>query len=307
MRCEKVRGWLSASRLLDPMFKRYDIHRHNHLCGTGDWLFTNDIYQNWLKGAVNPAIVWMQGRPGSGKSLLSAHLIDTLKQTDPQIPIAFCFYRFDEEYTALDIIRLLALQLFEKYWTCTNCVTDELYQKANSIINSSISDVQGFLKSLLRCSPKIYVIMDGIDEEWLNDRRKREAIAVLDFLIQLSREFPLVRVWYSSQVREELKVKLGSYSTLDIQLSVQDDVQRYVQHELSGLEVSGTLKSTAIDDVNSRADGHFLWASLMVNMLKDSTSARQVKENLAKVPSNISAYYTGIFDRYEQNHLPLIW
>ncbi|KIJ50943.1 hypothetical protein M422DRAFT_27066 [Sphaerobolus stellatus SS14] len=305
MRCEKVRNWLSASRLLEPMFKRYDAYKGISLSGTGAWLLKHDIYQQWRHGS-NPAIVWMYGRPGSGKSVLSTHLIDSLKQTDPETPMAFFFYRFDEEHTALDVTRLLALQLFEKYWTCTNCVTEELYQKANSIINSSISHVHAFIRTLLNCSPKIYVIVDGIDEEWANERRKREAILVLDFLIQLSRDYPSVKLWYSSQVREELKARLGVYSNMDIHIAVQDDVQAYVQHELSSLEVSSTLKSTVIEDVNNRADGHFLWASLMVNTLKNSTSARQVKENLAKVPSNITAYYAGIFNRYEQNHLSLI-
>ena len=288
------------------MIKRYDTHTSTCLSGTGDWIFQQGAVQNWRNGSVTPSVVWMYGRPGSGKSVLSAHLIQELKKVETDIPVAFCFYRFDEEITALDVLRLLSLQLFEKHWSKQCHVPEELFQKANSILNSSITDIVEFVRLLVRPLSKVYIVIDGVDEEWALPRRRTEAAVVLLFLVQLSKENPSVRLWYSSQYREDLKTTLGAFSSFDIQDSIEQDVKEFVKQNLDALEVSESLKATAIEDISTRAEGHFLWASLMVSSLKNATSARQVKDNLAKVPSDITTYYSAIFHRYEQDHLSLV-
>jgi hypothetical protein len=222
--------------------------------------------------------------------------------------VAFHFYQWDHRYSSIEIFRLLADQLFEKYWNCSHLVSEELHLTTQKSSNS-LENIQDFIKTLAKNLPKTYFILDGLDEE-SEGARWFEAQTVLDFLLQLSLDSPeSVRLWYSSQDRPFIHKKLGEF-IFDVKDQVGSDVTYYISQritELDGFEVSEEEKDDVLEKLKGKAESNFLWASLMVNALTDEVSSLKEMKQFVQdgLPSTLDGYYRRIFDRFEKHHRPL--
>ena len=85
---EKIRAWLSPTEF-ESEGSEYRKHLNAHVPGTGDWLFETDQYRNWHDAGTGS--LWIQGIPGSGKSVVAANITQTLKSEDA--PVLFFFSR----------------------------------------------------------------------------------------------------------------------------------------------------------------------------------------------------------------------
>ncbi|KAH8802591.1 hypothetical protein F5884DRAFT_474741 [Xylogone sp. PMI_703] len=86
---EKIRLWLSPTEF-ESEGSEYHKHLNAHLPGTGDWLLHTEQYMSWHKSEDTIGALWIQGIPGSGKSVVAANLVRTLKN---DVPVLFFFSR----------------------------------------------------------------------------------------------------------------------------------------------------------------------------------------------------------------------
>lgn len=88
---QKLRTWL---RPTDYTTDSSDYHKHLscHVTGTGSWLTSGGVYRQWSEGDEH-GLLWIKGIPGSGKSVLAAHLVDELSQSHPGVPVLYFFFR----------------------------------------------------------------------------------------------------------------------------------------------------------------------------------------------------------------------
>jgi hypothetical protein len=87
--------WLSPSSFCGP----YDQHCEAHLEGSGEWLLSSEKYRNW-KSSNESDLLWVRGKPGSGKSVLAAVTVTDLKlEVDPETALGYAFcQRADESF-----------------------------------------------------------------------------------------------------------------------------------------------------------------------------------------------------------------
>ena len=304
----QVCRWLCSQEVSESNQSRHRANKTQHLSGTCDWLLSNPNYLTWLSGSIKPSIIWLCAHPGCGKSTLCSHIIHSIEESDPAAATAFHFYRFDHAYSAIETLRLLADQLFEKYWNFSHLVSEEIHLQTQKT-SSSLENIRDLIKILVKSLPKTYFILDGLDEE-CEVGRWTEAQLVLDFLIQLSLTFPeSVRLWYSSQDRPFIHKKLSAY-IFDIKDQVKNDVTYYLSRaipELDASEVSEEEKAGILENLKERAEGNFLWASLMVNALTEEANSLKEIKQLVKdgLPLTLDGYYRRIFEGFEKHHRSL--
>ncbi|KAF2676975.1 ankyrin [Lentithecium fluviatile CBS 122367] len=79
---KKIRAWLKPT---DYALNggEYRKHLSSYIPGTGVWITSSTTYQEWLEGEEH-GMLWIKGIPGSGKSVVAAHLIDELSRTTPR-------------------------------------------------------------------------------------------------------------------------------------------------------------------------------------------------------------------------------
>jgi hypothetical protein len=75
----KIRAVLRPSSTPEEIYRTITSKR---VPGTGDWIRENPIFRSWLER--EKPILWLSGRPGAGKSFLSANIIQYLMQLHPQ-------------------------------------------------------------------------------------------------------------------------------------------------------------------------------------------------------------------------------
>ena len=60
--------------------------------GTCSWILKNQKVKSWLQRRPEPSILWLQGSPGSGKTMISSQLVDFLKAGTSFVIYHFCTY-----------------------------------------------------------------------------------------------------------------------------------------------------------------------------------------------------------------------
>ena len=85
-----------------------------HLPGTCGWFLHSDTYGNWRKSSKDsssPNLLWIQGKPGCGKSVLAAQIIsDSTFPTDDIISYVFCKSGEENKSDLEDILRNIIYQ-----------------------------------------------------------------------------------------------------------------------------------------------------------------------------------------------------
>lgn len=304
LQSDRIRSWLGGQTITASNMRR---HMDNVAISKGgsscDWLFKDPKFQGWVDQNGAEPTLWLFAVPGSGKSVLCSHVAEHIQTLQENIAIAFHFCEFDDQRTALSTAQILATQLFEKYWLMYQDIPDDL-QKAAQKSNASLVNILDFIRLLVTKLPMTYILIDGLDEE-IHEARWVEIEKIIDFVNLLVTTYPnSVRVWYSTQDRFVIRRKLNSFPSLDIKQQVKGAVDRYIDAavpEISNHEVDQDTRNWMLAELKKRADGNFLWASLMLKSIENEVSSFDEMEQFIKkgLPRDLYSYYRRIFAQYQ--------
>ena len=89
--------------------RSYDIDRA--VTGTCEWLHRHEMYRSWA--ASDRGLLWIKGKPGSGKSTLVKYALDNHGASDNAVVLSFFFYGCGDELqrTPLGLFRSLLHQV----------------------------------------------------------------------------------------------------------------------------------------------------------------------------------------------------
>lgn len=157
---ERIRSWLSPTEF-ESEGSEYRKHLNAHVPGTGDWLFQTEQYKDWHDSGTGA--LWIQGIPGSGKSVVAANLIQRLKNENA--PVLFFFSRRIIEANSEP--RFLARDCLYQFLDHSIALQARLKRviKQHPVVgNVPFHELWRMLLSALSTVPKIYVLLDALDE-----------------------------------------------------------------------------------------------------------------------------------------------
>ncbi|KAF4976357.1 hypothetical protein FZEAL_6955 [Fusarium zealandicum] len=138
------------------------------------WILADSIFQQWFDPLYcsNP-LLWINGKPGAGKSVLTSMVIEEAKQID-SVSVAFfyCSYVDPERNQFMPLARAILSQLLSQDDSLLLYFEDKMATSSGNAILSSSALAKDLLKTALE-SRKTFVILDGIDE---CDREQRKEI-----------------------------------------------------------------------------------------------------------------------------------
>ena len=311
---DQISSWLG-----EKIFNEATLTRHqNNLDiikagGTCSWLIDDSNFQDWLTGKSEQPVLWLFAGPGTGKSILCSHAYKYVEKADLGLKaaVALQFYEFDNQHSATAVARGLAAQLFASYRCLRPEISEDLRQMSQKNA-ADLSSVLQFIQALIKKLPRTYIFFDGLDEE-CSMARWKEAVKIVDFFISLAEESPkTVRIWFSSQNQILIRAKLYKPSTINIDIGdhIKNTVDDYIYSRVPGLEnpeVDQKAREWILTKLRSRAEGNFLWATLMLNMIENDASSFDEMERLVKegLPKDLDHYYHQIFARYESTEREL--
>lgn len=315
-------SFLRALFLANPYEDLTFLSRGNRLEGTCEWLLETEEYRTWIDGPGIP-FLWLFGVPGIGKSTISNFVVEHL-QAKEELHVAYFFcsaqdHRRDSACAILASIlgQLLSSKKLPTQQLYKDCVQD-VYRFKREYFFRHLVDLWRALSRTLKelRSRDIYILIDALDEckgssrsQLLHLFRNLESEISVKFLITMRSEMDIdfsVESFGNAQVSSHI-LKVDSSK-------INDDLTNFIDHRLKDLPKH--WKTSLIDEIRAKlkekAGGTFLWASLILQDIKQATTMEVARKKLQSLPSDLSLVYRRILqdiikDNTDQAAFTLQW
>ncbi|KAF3074265.1 hypothetical protein CFAM422_003330 [Trichoderma lentiforme] len=166
--------------------------------GTNDWIFAHDAYKEFQR--EDSGVLWIEGKAGSGKSVLAKFLLQNLQSLPnanstanlENIVVDWFYSRRDGEITMAhsSMLRSIVYKVFkdsqETFNCCKACYQERQLQPDGSSGEWSLDDLQCIIKSIVSSSMPIICILDGLDESAAIEKFQRTRETILRNLVELA-------------------------------------------------------------------------------------------------------------------------
>jgi tetratricopeptide (TPR) repeat protein len=285
--------WLSPIDMEE--IRSRESQRRTQPCG--EWLLRHEVFQAWLQSQHRA--IWISGSPGSGKTVLSTCIIDTVRdhiESDPKQVLAFFFCDKSDEHcqSALSILTSIIGQVLAQL----DDIPNHVYTAYNIAVRYGRSKISTsdqpatILKDLALSFDKLYVLVDGLDE-------LKDAPTLIETIKGLVNSATMIHVLFLSRKISALSSRLSEFPKIDVTSDVvSSDINNYVSRELAELPIGDPeLQDQVFQRLSQSANGMFLWASLMIQTLKLATSLHEIMEVLSDLPLGLDTTYSSILNK----------
>lgn len=300
---------------LNPVdvYSDLDYASQKQFPGTGNWILKTDEFHNWRNVTKGPhesytGIIWINGRPGTGKTVLSSTMIRSLHiwedQKASQAPVIGFFYcdsGDSEKRSALHICASILAQIACQLPYIPAAIT-EAYERARRYgrLHASLSDdLFTVLEKVALSLPSLFVVLDGLDE-------CEEPSSTVTAFASIARKVKSFRLCFLSRRIPAIETSL--HDAVDIQLKnelVQPDINTYLHASLDQLPGKGSqVNQEAFKNISDRADGMFLFATLSVQSLRQAIDIQSMSAAVKQIPQGLNGTYSKILDGLFLETLP---
>ncbi|KAI8203203.1 hypothetical protein KHU50_004149 [Colletotrichum sp. SAR 10_65] len=281
---EKTLGAKQRTKLLEWLCEvdtstQYIAAREKHQNGTCQWLVNESWkFETWKRAPKS--FLWLNGKAGSGKSILSSSVIKHLKdqyEKDPQTALAYFFFSFGnaQQQSASVMISSLLRQL----WASRQDTSKEMRNFANLKERGERPDMgalEAALSATIHGFREVFIVVDALDE------------------------CPTI---HSERAEKDIESKMGeilstpSKVSIDLaeqQLGLNADMELYIDSVLSTEKYRSWPKDVKVDAKNAlveKADGMFQYIVCQFEVLQKLRSKKPILEALKNLPMGLDNTY----------------
>ncbi|KAF4957355.1 hypothetical protein FSARC_11330 [Fusarium sarcochroum] len=258
--------------------------------GTLDWVTSSPKLRGWLQRGHGKQVLWLYGKPGSGKSVLTAKLISFLRaDSTRRVAFFFCDFNTPVHAASTGIFRALTAQvlrfssdaapfIYEEYMANGKKPTTDILKKLLPRLIANISDIR--------------LIVDGLDEIPTSEHRK-----LITDLLRITREVPECRMLLISQDVPSISVQLSKYTQLSMAeegANTRKDLTVVVSEFLRDLnsQHDDALGETVLQglqyDILKKAEGMFLWVHLVLDILINAACLEDLRLQISSLPATLA-------------------
>jgi hypothetical protein len=158
-----VQEWLAAT---DPQSK-LQVSLKLRTAGTGKWYLQSAEYEAWKAGRM--LFTWLYGSAGSGKTILSAGIVENMQASckeDPAKSLAFFFFDFNdtEKQDPIYMVKSLLSQFLNGCTSVPETVRSLHATCEKERREASQEQLLRALRDTLKLLPSPFVVLDALDE-----------------------------------------------------------------------------------------------------------------------------------------------
>ncbi len=255
---------------------------------------------------------------GIEKTMISSYLIEKLDKraqftSDMIFAYYFCDNKDDKRNTVITIIRELLLQLLRQRSLLFKHIQKD-YDQMRDRAFDNFDALWRILLKMLRNShaDQIYILIDALNECDKSSREFRQA-----FLENLTELFPIEQEKESENIDVKLLITCRSESDISDELidsrrsicidssKINADLWKYIQTRVNELftkkKYSSKLKQDIQDTLSEKAEKTFLWVSLILKDISETTVIFKVRTKLQSLSSSLSEVYSRILNKIQEN------
>ncbi|KAH8154666.1 uncharacterized protein LAJ45_01195 [Morchella importuna] len=285
---------LQKLSLYEPEYK-HRIIKKARIEGTGRWMLDSPEFVAWLLDPRSSCL-WCYGIPGSGKTIVSTTIIDSIIDDhllDGSSLIWFyCDYSEQKTLDPSEIVGSLIKQLLNIRLLEVNI--DLRLQLEKIYDNDRIPDLDELFDMLLRVIskfPKVFIIIDGLDECKEKDRE-----LLFPWLKKLhNNSSTLVKLMITSRDEVDIRKAIGgtpsiqaskSNTSSDLAIVVEELVKERLVGQRDWLK-DPCLVQEIIDALVDGAEGMFIWVRFQLDDICEELSEEGVRNALKCLPHGL--------------------
>ncbi|KAL6885998.1 WD40-repeat-containing domain protein [Trichoderma evansii] len=300
--------------ITDPKYdkKRIEKTKGGLLEQSYRWILDNPDFQLW-RDDKERRLLWIRGDPGKGKTMLLCGIANEMRKSSASSgPMSYFFCQATDQrinnanavlwglmFMLVDQQPVLMHHIRSKY----DASGKDLFTGVNSWFAVSEIFTNMLSDPALTCA---YLLIDALDE-CVSGREE-----LLDLLVENLSASSRVKWIVSSRDWPEIEVRLAESDSIEknsLSLEVNADlvsraVDAYIEHEISKLiliKQYSTLKDQIQEQMHQKANGTFLWVSLVIKMLRDRKNAeyegsKYILNMLNEIPSDLTGLYSLMVD-----------
>lgn len=214
---------------------------------TGRWFIESTEYQIWRNEYGK--VLFCQGIPGAGKTILSSIVIDNITSYFSQkanigIAYIYCDFRHQHEQTAINMITSLTKQLSKSREALPQCIKD-LYEKhKRKSTRPSIEEVYQTLAAVVELFSQVYVVIDALDEVQSTNGCR---MTFLEELRKVQRSSQAFNLLVTSRPIADIARFFEDAPTMQISAH-REDVESYINSNMSKLHPSCIEKNPMLKE-----------------------------------------------------------
>ncbi|KAL5382784.1 hypothetical protein DPSP01_006342 [Paraphaeosphaeria sporulosa] len=279
--------------------------------GTCSWVTRHTKIRLWLQQQQTNPVVWLQGNPGTGKSVASGQIVKFIDNNGHALVLRhFCTYSHAASTKYDNIVKSLLTQLIRKNGELVAHVYQEciLSKKAPTI--TLLEQLVGALCASTTDEPGkmryIWIVLDGLDEceqskqsrlltlmNQITSRSASEGNTVCKVLIS-SRPSSAINKY----LRRKQVVSLSDEATQlykSIQLYASQRLLSAIKR-LRQLEIEHEDISELANNVATKAHGMFLYARLVLDYVTSNIfyNPDEIRDSINRLPPSLTEFYQTI-------------
>ena len=263
------------------------LNNDHYLKGTCQWFRHHPAFLSWVDSRFSSHL-WVQGLPGSGKSVLAANAISILKENDSAIiSYFFCSRNEPTKRSASSIIRTIINQLAQQSPRILLNLNRMRLQGYNFAQPLSLTWRQLIVEQLENGQERTYIVIDGLDECEMEERK-----TLMNIIISLEHTANIFWLIFSGYTPDIAKSLVGPNFVLKPTDSRQD-IRLYIEQYVnkSRLMSSEPIKTQVVDRLSRGSAGLFLWVKLMLQQLEKEQNVSGVLSTLQSLPLGTENLY----------------
>lgn len=280
------------------------------------WMLQRPEYQGWLdtnKFSYHHGLLWIKGKPGSGKSTLMKFIVANAQKMKGEVVIISFFFNArgeDLEKSTLGMYRSLLYQLFKALpdlQTILNNFESRFPQDGGSCTLEEEDLKRIFIAAIQNLKQyRLICFIDALDE--CDEDEIRDLVIFLENLGQLAISSQIrFNVCLSSRHYPYIYIKMGVQLILEGQDDHVQDIAKYLNSELRA--GNGKQFEAIKEEILTRASGIFLWVALVVQILNreyDHGRVHALWRRLREIPDGLDKLFEDILTRDRENTKELI-
>ncbi|KAI0292993.1 hypothetical protein B0F90DRAFT_1928395 [Multifurca ochricompacta] len=295
---ETFRRWLSPP---DPS-KNHNIARKSHHDGTASWFIDGNTFPEWR---ATGSLLWIHGKPGSGKSVLCSALIHEITKMQEAGLACLAYYYFDFRDTAKQDTRGFLTSLLTQLSAQSDSYSyflSRLYSMHGAGSKQPNDDVLvSCLQDMLALSGQgpIYIVADALDECPRGTGTPSPRESVLEIVKEIFKlGYRHVHICVTS--RPEIDIEgilkpLASHSvSLHDEIGQMDDINNYINSFINSDTKTRQWrkkdKELVINKLCEGADGMFRWVYCQLDKLRRCLPGR-IRRALEELPGTLDETY----------------
>lgn len=310
------RACLNALRCPNPLDAKTRLKEKDKLLpGSINWLMRDPKYEKWHEDP-DVSLLWLKGGAGKGKTMMTISLVERLllqRERPWAVTYFFCQNTYEDLNTIEGMLKGLIyclvkqrrdlLEPLRSRWDCKE-----------SRFNQDLTTWPQLWKvffEMLEASKKqgIYVVVDALDE-----CQQGSVAQFLKLIVRTSLGQNIKWVVTSRPLDDGEQELLATPDQLMVSLEVNSAhisaaVDEYIETRTIELDrrkrYGPTLRKNIEHQLRDKAEGTFLWVSLVCEIL-DNVSRKDALVEIGKLPSSLGPFYQRIFAQISQGEEDIV-